>query len=346
MVKRLQTSGKENFASTKANFFFLIEALILLLVLSLFSAPSSHATNPGSKCIKEGNAITKGGKKFTCVSVGGKLIWNSGYNPKEILIAGFPGISTCNKKNAGRIDSFKELRCVMVDNSFRFSEDGNGMTEGPFIYEFRAINEAPEDLCHPFPNSAWYNMYWYDGEWKCGKYYIEGEDGLIGFNWHRKSTVDSNLISKINVIQSVASLRSFSGEKTKPTTPKPSTSPVKSCETNPRQVKAYFGTAVLDGISWAAYVFENLSDCNLIISATIKVICISSSGLNSANSIFTTGQFGLSKREKFVVNNIRISRYFPQAAQQCYQLTGVAKNPTFNDFDSPPPSVVVLSAQR
>ena len=56
--------------------------LALLLCISLVSAPSFAAVKAGSKCSKAGTTATAGGKKFTCVKSGTKLVWNKGVTIK------------------------------------------------------------------------------------------------------------------------------------------------------------------------------------------------------------------------------------------------------------------------
>ncbi len=52
--------------------------LAFLLSLSLISAPSFAAVKAGAKCTKAGATSTTGGKKYTCVKSGSKLVWNKG----------------------------------------------------------------------------------------------------------------------------------------------------------------------------------------------------------------------------------------------------------------------------
>jgi hypothetical protein len=57
-----------------------IRALTLMLSILLIatSAQAATAPKPGSACKKAGQTITAGGKKFTCVKSGKKLVWNKG----------------------------------------------------------------------------------------------------------------------------------------------------------------------------------------------------------------------------------------------------------------------------
>jgi hypothetical protein len=52
--------------------------LAFVLSLSLITAPSFAAVKAGAKCTKAGATATAGGKKFTCIKSGKKLVWNKG----------------------------------------------------------------------------------------------------------------------------------------------------------------------------------------------------------------------------------------------------------------------------
>ena len=57
--------------------------LALLLMMSLMAAPSFAAVKPGAKCTKAGATSVSGGKKFTCIKSGTKLVWNKGVAIKQ-----------------------------------------------------------------------------------------------------------------------------------------------------------------------------------------------------------------------------------------------------------------------
>jgi M6 family metalloprotease-like protein len=52
--------------------------LAFALAISLTAAPSFAAAKAGAKCTKAGATSTTGGKKYTCVKSGNKLVWNKG----------------------------------------------------------------------------------------------------------------------------------------------------------------------------------------------------------------------------------------------------------------------------
>ncbi len=53
-----------------------------LISLSLLAAPSFAAVKAGTKCTKAGATSTTGGKKYTCIKSGNKLVWNKGVTIK------------------------------------------------------------------------------------------------------------------------------------------------------------------------------------------------------------------------------------------------------------------------
>ena len=52
--------------------------LAIVVAISLIAAPSFAAVKAGAKCTKAGATSTTGGKKYTCVKSGSKLVWNKG----------------------------------------------------------------------------------------------------------------------------------------------------------------------------------------------------------------------------------------------------------------------------
>ena len=65
-------------------------ALATLLIACLFLSSNVSATaavKPGAKCQKKGEAVTFGGKKFTCIKNGKSLTWSKGVTVKKALPA-------------------------------------------------------------------------------------------------------------------------------------------------------------------------------------------------------------------------------------------------------------------
>lgn len=56
--------------------------LAFVLSISLITAPSFASVKAGAKCTKAGATATAGGKKFTCIKSGTKLVWNKGVAAK------------------------------------------------------------------------------------------------------------------------------------------------------------------------------------------------------------------------------------------------------------------------
>jgi len=56
--------------------------LAFVLSISLITAPSFASVKAGAKCTKAGSTATAGGKKFTCIKSGTKLVWNKGVTVK------------------------------------------------------------------------------------------------------------------------------------------------------------------------------------------------------------------------------------------------------------------------
>ena len=57
-------------------------AIAVLLLLSLTTPLQAAAPKAGAKCTKAGSTATSGGKKFTCIKSGTKLVWNKGVEIK------------------------------------------------------------------------------------------------------------------------------------------------------------------------------------------------------------------------------------------------------------------------
>lgn len=64
--------------------------VLTLLPLVLVAQPSSAAVKAGSACTKQGVKQISGGKSFTCIKQGKKLIWNKGVAVKKPAPAATP----------------------------------------------------------------------------------------------------------------------------------------------------------------------------------------------------------------------------------------------------------------
>ena len=75
--------------------------ILIVLITSIGCASSASAVvKPGSKCSKLNATSTFSGKKYTCIKIGAKLVWNKGVLVKksEDLMAGVcPQINIADK---------------------------------------------------------------------------------------------------------------------------------------------------------------------------------------------------------------------------------------------------------
>lgn len=58
-------------------------AVIVFLLISLMAPLNAAVPKAGAKCTKAGSTTTAGGKKFTCIKSGTKLVWNKGVAIKK-----------------------------------------------------------------------------------------------------------------------------------------------------------------------------------------------------------------------------------------------------------------------
>jgi hypothetical protein len=296
----------------------------VLLILSFQSISPANAVTPGTSCAKAGSTFKQGNKLFTCIKLGAKLYWDNGVT-KSSSKKDF----VCNQENAGKISANGGKRCVMTDDLFQTS-DGSYKK----LFEFRILNEIPASTLCRHDQQYWSNQTWYDGVWKCG-YYVEGEWSKWG--WHKSASQFANAIRNQYVI---GQNNSATSQNTTSNTPKIVCSPSTS------QVRAYFGSTLIDGLNMSSYIFENLSNCNISISATARFLCADGKVLKETNAIMSTGTLPLAPKQKLAVTNGGASKYFPQALQQCYQMTGYYSNLVFfSNFSNPNPSVLVLTSQ-
>ena len=60
-----------------------LSALVVLFLISSIS-PAQAVVKAGAKCTKVGVTASVGGKKFTCIKSGKKLVWNKGTTIKKV----------------------------------------------------------------------------------------------------------------------------------------------------------------------------------------------------------------------------------------------------------------------
>ena len=62
---------------------FLSSLIVVFLISSI--NPAQAAVKAGAKCTKAGATASVGGKKFTCIKSGKKLVWNKGTTIKKVV---------------------------------------------------------------------------------------------------------------------------------------------------------------------------------------------------------------------------------------------------------------------
>ena len=298
------------------------KALCGLVTISLivFTIPTAFAVTPGSKCTKKGQVATQNEKQYTCIALGKNLYWDNGK-----AIPAKPAAFVCGENTAGALSPDKRSRCVMTDD---YADNGQGGFKKVFALSSEGSIPA-STLCRN-SQQFWSNQTWYDGLWKCG-YFVEGDWSKWG--WHKSASQYPNAI-KTNYIVGGTQNNAITSQ------------PTKTCSTNSGIVKAGLGSDSSQGAgNLIAFIFENTSDCNLGISATVTVVCPSGGVLKLSNSVRTTGAFSLRGKESLAVTGLNFNRYFAQALQQCFQLTGYSSNLVqISNLVGPGPSVMITSA--
>lgn len=290
------------------------------LILVVSSIQTASAVTPGSKCTKKGQVSTQNGKQYTCIALGKNLYWDNGK-----AIPAKPAAFVCGENTAGVLSPDKRSRCVMTDD---YVDNGQGGFKKIFALSFEGSVPA-STLCRG-SQQFWSNQTWYDGLWKCG-YFVEGDWSKWG--WHKTPSQYPNAIKTNYVVGGTQS-----GTNTSQST--------KTCSTNSGIVKAGLGSDSSQGAgNLIAFIFENTSDCNLGISATVTVVCPSGGVLKLSNNVRTTGAFSLRGKESLAITGLNFNRYFPQALQQCFQLTGYSSNLVqISNLVGPGPSAMITSA--
>jgi hypothetical protein len=125
----------------------------------------------------------------------------------------------------------------------------------------------------------------------------------------------------------------------------PSTSSQKICTASSATVKASIGSDNSQGYSIDAVVFQNMSDCNVAVSAAITVVCPTGGVLDLSITTRTVGSFPIAPRKEIAVNGLNLRSYFPQVLQDCYVRTGFRANLVqISTLFGSAPSARVLSA--
>ncbi len=116
--------------------------LSALIVVFLFSSisPAQAAVKAGAKCTKAGATASVGGKKYTCIKSGNKLVWSKGVPVKKVSDAmqGIcppissadkdPGVSQVRANTLIGMSEGQAEECAMnLDWSFRVGQRDDEM---------------------------------------------------------------------------------------------------------------------------------------------------------------------------------------------------------------------------
>jgi endonuclease III-like uncharacterized protein len=116
------------------------------------------------------------------------------------------------------------------------------------------------------------------------------------------------------------------------------------CTTNSSNVRASVGTDNTQGDNLTSLIFQNLSNCNLSVSATATFICANGNIMKLQNSIRSSGLFTLKAKQLLYVS-YNVTSVFPMATQQCFSQTGFRSNLVWIDhWRENPINVVVLTS--
>lgn len=124
----------------------ILSILISLLLTGnyVYSANAASKISAGTKCPKIGATKLYKGKKFTCVNLGKKLLWDNGVISSEKPIDKSVVPATCTSQNVqARI----------------FREDGGANFNGKVIFSAEIINSSPTEIA----NNVKIYIEWFDG---------------------------------------------------------------------------------------------------------------------------------------------------------------------------------------
>jgi hypothetical protein len=124
------------------------KVLAILIAVSLLGiAPAQAATKPGGKCTKAGTTVNSAGKKFTCISSGGKLVWNKGVAikkssaiktgvcPPKAAADKDPGITQVRANALISMTEVAAEECAMnLDWTYRLGQRDDEIFAGTFDY--------------------------------------------------------------------------------------------------------------------------------------------------------------------------------------------------------------------
>ncbi|MEN9325495.1 MAG: hypothetical protein RL414_1249 [Actinomycetota bacterium] len=278
-------------------------------------AAEQAARDKITNCPKAGTTKTQNGVRFTCLLQNGKLGWGVPVTVNNLSTAKVN--FTCSATTEGKLSTDKKSICGMI-------------SDDPKYFALLIFKSKPEaDLCRN-DSQYWSNQFWYDGYWKCG-YFVSG--GWSNWGWHSGASQYPTAYKQTHTLAAYKSKIPVAPASTTP-----------NCTTDSRNVRASVGADNSQGANLTALVFQNLSNCNLSVSATAGFICPDGSALKLQNSIRSTGFFALKPKQTLYVS-YNVTSVFTLATQQCAFLTGYRTNMVVIDhFRQNPINVSVLTA--
>ncbi len=119
--------------------------LAFVVAISLIAAPSFAAVKAGAKCTKTGATSTTGGKKYTCVKSGSKLVWNKGVAVKAAAKPNLnPVFKPTTPTQPATVNPVENAVCTKVDEEIR-------TTSGLFKCQLRSDGQLFWSKSNPPP---------------------------------------------------------------------------------------------------------------------------------------------------------------------------------------------------
>ncbi len=119
--------------------------LAFVVAISLIAAPSFAAVKAGAKCTKAGATSTTGGKKYTCVKSGSKLVWNKGVAVKAAAKPNLnPVFKPTTPTQPATVNPVENAVCTKVDEEIR-------TTSGLFKCQLRSDGQLFWSKSNPPP---------------------------------------------------------------------------------------------------------------------------------------------------------------------------------------------------
>jgi hypothetical protein len=141
--------------------------VVAVAFISIFSTQISFAAvTPGTKCSKIGSTATSGGKKYTCIKSGKKLVWNKGVAVVKPTPTPTPTAAPTPTPTPTAAPTPTQSVAPVIDYSKTYSTDDGYFNEfnGPC-----AFDDNPPEEWKGF-HDYYYQTYRCVGQFKLGKY--------------------------------------------------------------------------------------------------------------------------------------------------------------------------------